>query len=133
MLHSRAVHAADDRQQAAQKQEAVECRERREGSKGTSPGSQRAFPGLQELRGRWNGTFQAYGGGGGAANVDFNVRGQDWRWGAYVMDQVGKLLLPGSQLPALVTVQKDMCRVGPFMIFAHLRLRCMAHWTQKQL
>ena len=31
--------------------------------------------------------MQAYGGGGGATNVDFNVRGQSWQWGDYALDQ----------------------------------------------
>lgn len=43
---------------------------------------------LQDLRGQWSGNVQAYGGGGGATNVDFNVRGQDWHWGDYGLDQV---------------------------------------------
>ena len=47
------------------------------------------MPGLQDVRGAWHGSFQAYGGGGGAASVDFNLKGQDWRWGAYALDQVG--------------------------------------------
>ncbi len=51
-------------------------------------GSRQALPGLQDLKGQWNGTFQAYGGGGGAANVDFNMRGQDWTWGEYFLDKV---------------------------------------------
>jgi hypothetical protein len=55
---------------------------------GTHAGSRVALPGLQDLKGQWNGTFQAYGGGGGAANVDFNMRGQDWTWGEFSLDQV---------------------------------------------
>ena len=51
-------------------------------------GSRTALPGLQDLKGHWDGTFQAYGGGGGAANVDFNMRGQDWTWGDYFLDKV---------------------------------------------
>lgn len=51
-------------------------------------GSRPGLPGLQDLKGHWNGTFQAYGGGGGAANVDFNMRGQDWTWGEYFLDKV---------------------------------------------
>ena len=50
--------------------------------------SRQTLPGLQDLKGHWNGTFQAYGGGGGAANVDFKLFGQDWKWGEYGMDQV---------------------------------------------
>ena len=46
------------------------------------------LPGLQDVRGGWHGSFQAYGGGGGAASVDFNLKGQNWRWGAYALDQV---------------------------------------------
>jgi len=41
------------------------------------------LPGLQDLRGHWSGAFQAYGGGGGATAVDFNLRGREWQWGAY--------------------------------------------------
>lgn len=51
--------------------------------------SQRStLPGLQDLKGQWSGGVQAYGGGGGATNVDFNVRGQSWQWGDYALDQV---------------------------------------------
>lgn len=50
--------------------------------------SQRStLPGLQDLKGQWSGGVQAYGGGGGATNVDFNVRGQSWQWGDYALDQ----------------------------------------------
>ena len=35
--------------------------------------------------------MQAYGGGGGATNVDFNVRGQSWQWGDYALDQARPL------------------------------------------
>lgn len=54
----------------------------------TGASSRASLPGLQDLKGHWNGTFQAYGGGGGAANVDFDLRGQDWKWGDYALDQV---------------------------------------------
>jgi hypothetical protein len=46
-----------------------------------------ALPGLQELRGQWSGGVQAYGGGGGATNVDFNLRGAEWQWGDCALDQ----------------------------------------------
>lgn len=55
---------------------------------GRKAGSRQGLPGLQDLKGQWNGTFQAYGGGGGAANVDFNMKGQDWIWGEYFLDKV---------------------------------------------
>jgi len=45
------------------------------------------LPGLQDLRGHWSGAFQAYGGGGGATAVDFNLRGREWQWGAYELSQ----------------------------------------------
>ena len=31
---------------------------------------------------------QAYGGGGGATSVDFDLKGQAWEWGDYGLDQV---------------------------------------------
>ena len=49
--------------------------------------SRSALSGLQDLKGQWSGSAQAYGGGGGATNVDFNVRGQSWQWGDYALDQ----------------------------------------------
>ena len=56
----------------------------------SSKGSPRnALPGLQDLRGRWNGSLQAYGGGGGATNLEFDVKGGSWQWGEYCLDQVG--------------------------------------------
>lgn len=63
-----------------------------EGTADTSPGkgstARGSVPGLQDLKGSWSGAFQAYGGGGGAANTDFDVKGADWQWGNYRMDQV---------------------------------------------
>ena len=32
--------------------------------------------------------LQAYGGGGGATSVDFDLKGQAWEWGDYGLDQV---------------------------------------------
>lgn len=67
----------------------------------SASGSRPSLPGLQDLKGHWNGTFQAYGGGGGAANVDFNMRGHEWRWGDYSLDQVvtNPSCLHGSEGP----------------------------------
>lgn len=59
------------------------------GRSSKSKPSRQTLPGLQDLKGHWNGTFQAYGGGGGAANVDFKLFGQEWKWGDYGMDQAG--------------------------------------------
>ncbi|KAK9862508.1 hypothetical protein WJX84_009406 [Apatococcus fuscideae] len=53
----------------------------------TAASSNGAMPGLQDLRGQWSGSCQAYGGGGGATNVDFNLRGNTWSWGDYRLDQ----------------------------------------------
>ena len=45
------------------------------------------LPGPQDLRGQWSGSFQAYGGGGGATSCDFDLRGQSWQWGSsYALD-----------------------------------------------
>ncbi len=55
---------------------------------GKGPSARGNVPGLQDLKGSWSGAFQAYGGGGGAANADFDVKGADWQWGNYRMDQV---------------------------------------------
>ena len=55
---------------------------------GKGPSARGNVPGLQDLKGSWSGAFQAYGGGGGAANTDFDVKGADWQWGNYRMDQV---------------------------------------------
>lgn len=71
------------------------------GSAEASPGktsSRGSVPGLQDLKGSWSGGFQAYGGGGGAANTDFDVKGSDWQWGNYRMDQV-RQQHPASALP----------------------------------
>lgn len=66
------------------------------GASGASPGGKDngrsstaglQLPGLQDLRGQWSGSFQAYGGGGGATSCDFDVRGQAWQWGSsYALD-----------------------------------------------
>lgn len=53
----------------------------------STPASNGAMPGLQDLRGQWSGSCQAYGGGGGATNVDFNLQGSTWSWGDFRLDQ----------------------------------------------
>lgn len=40
--------------------------------------------GWQDVKGNWSGSLRAYGGGGGASNVDFDIEGQDWQ---YPLDQ----------------------------------------------
>ena len=58
------------------------------GGQGGGGGAARGpLPGLQDLRGQWSGAIQAYGGGGGATAVEFNLRGRDWHWGVYELDQ----------------------------------------------
>lgn len=61
------------------------------GSGGGGPGTgggRGGLRGLQDVRGEWRGSVQAYGGGGGATSVDFDLRGQAWEWGDYGLDQV---------------------------------------------
>ncbi|KAK9840821.1 hypothetical protein WJX81_007219 [Elliptochloris bilobata] len=58
------------------------------GQTGGSGAARGPLPGLQDLRGQWSGAIQAYGGGGGATAVEFNLRGRDWHWGAYELDQM---------------------------------------------
>ena len=88
-----------------------------EGSAETSPGkgsSRGSVPGLQDLKGSWSGAFQAYGGGGGAANTDFDVKGADWQWGNYRMDQVSLavvLLKPAMPCPDLSQLKACLCMV----------------------
>jgi len=75
---------------AAQVEGAAAARRRKKGrlaparpkqaARATAPASA-ATPGLQDLRGGWAGTVQAYGGGRGATAADFNLRGANWRWG----------------------------------------------------
>lgn len=66
-------------------------------SPGAGGGRAAALPGLQDVRGQWKGSWEAYGGGGGATSVEFGVRGEDWEWGDYGLDKVpqprGVLLL----------------------------------------
>jgi hypothetical protein len=47
-----------------------------------------ALPALQELRGSWGGSVQAYGGAGGSTAVDFHVKGSNWQWGEWTLDHV---------------------------------------------
>ena len=56
------------------------------GQKDVGRGSGLQLPGLQDVRGQWGGSIQAYGGGGGATSCDFDVKGQTWQWGAYSLD-----------------------------------------------
>lgn len=44
------------------------------------------FPALQTCRGFWKGSIQAFGGGDGATSCDFDLRGQNWQWGAATLD-----------------------------------------------
>lgn len=46
------------------------------------------LPGLAELKGKWKGTLEATGGGKGDTTADFDLRGEDWEWGAYRTQRV---------------------------------------------
>ncbi|CAG9460725.1 unnamed protein product [Pedinophyceae sp. YPF-701] len=55
------------------------------GAAASAPSGPRpALPGLQDLRGRWRGVIQAYGGGSSnAVAVDFDLGGEHMVWGEY--------------------------------------------------
>ena len=55
---------------------------------GSTTSSQLHVPGLQDLRGQWSGSVQAFGGGGGATSCDFDIRGQAWQWGSHGLDSL---------------------------------------------
>ena len=55
---------------------------------GQGSGTRTAAPVHQDVKGTWTGSLQAYGGGGGASNVDFDVEGTGWQWAEYKTDQV---------------------------------------------
>ncbi|KAL9679738.1 hypothetical protein QQ045_017604 [Rhodiola kirilowii] len=42
-----------------------------------------SLPGLAELKGRWQGSLDASGGGNGDTVADFDFHGEDWEWGTY--------------------------------------------------
>ncbi|XP_010254207.1 PREDICTED: uncharacterized protein LOC104595255 isoform X2 [Nelumbo nucifera] len=46
------------------------------------------LPGLAELKGRWNGSLDASGGGNGDTMADFDFHGEDWEWGTYKTQRV---------------------------------------------
>ncbi|RZR85409.1 hypothetical protein BHM03_00012384 [Ensete ventricosum] len=46
------------------------------------------LPGLAELRGRWNGSLDASGGGNGDTMADFDFHGEDWEWGNYKTQRI---------------------------------------------
>lgn len=50
-------------------------------------GPSAALPDIQSLRGHWSGTLQAFGGGGGASTLNFNLKGDSWKWGEYEVDE----------------------------------------------
>lgn len=58
-----------------------------EGTSETKSESTTVFPGIQSLKGRWHGTLQAFGGGGGASTLNFNLKGHSWKWGEYELDE----------------------------------------------
>ena len=56
---------------------------RQDGGRG---GAGMQLPGLQDIRGQWSGSIQAYGGGSSATSCDFDMKGQSWQWGTYALD-----------------------------------------------
>lgn len=56
---------------------------RQDGARG---GAGMQLPGLQDIRGQWSGSIQAYGGGSSATSCDFDMKGQSWQWGTYALD-----------------------------------------------
>lgn len=46
------------------------------------------LPGLAELKGHWNGSLDASGGGNGDTMADFDFHGEDWEWGTYKTQRV---------------------------------------------
>ncbi|XP_068647537.1 protein TIC236, chloroplastic [Aristolochia californica] len=46
------------------------------------------LPGLAELKGRWNGSLDASGGGNGDTLAEFIFHGEDWEWGSYRTQRV---------------------------------------------
>ena len=46
------------------------------------------MPSFQDVHGHWNGSIQAFGGGGGATSCEFDVRGSEWQWGQASLDTV---------------------------------------------
>jgi hypothetical protein len=57
---------------------------------GSKAGARKASTrlGLQDLRGEWKGNMQAYGSTGGAMVAEFDVKGEDWQWGSYCLENV---------------------------------------------
>jgi len=55
-------------------------------SSGGSSGAAVSLPGLQELRGGWEGSVTAVGGGNVEPRVEFDLKGAGWRWGDYTLD-----------------------------------------------
>ncbi|XP_047319801.1 protein TIC236, chloroplastic [Impatiens glandulifera] len=52
-----------------------------------------SLPGLSELKGRWNGNFDASGGGNGDTMAEFDFHGDEWEWGTY---KTQRLLASGA-------------------------------------
>jgi hypothetical protein len=53
---------------------------------GGAAGGEPPLPGLQELRGGWEGSVTAVGGAGAQPRVEFDIKGAGWRWGSYILD-----------------------------------------------
>ncbi|CAN0906968.1 Protein TIC236, chloroplastic [Linum grandiflorum] len=47
-----------------------------------------SLPGLAELKGHWQGSLEASGGGNGDTMAGFDFRGEDWEWGTYKTQRV---------------------------------------------
>ena len=89
------------------------------------------MPGLQDLRGQWSGSCQAYGGGGGATNVDFNLRGNTWSWGDFRLDQA---IAKGScHSEEGVQIEEFCLRAGTISLSADFLQLNIGIWTCKGL
>ncbi len=99
----------------------------------TGGGRGAALPGLQDVRGHWKGSWEAYGGGGGATSVEFGVRGENWEWGDYGLDKV----TPSAATPALSrnahASQRARCQRACRALQPPMWHRHMEHWRQGAL
>ena len=80
-----------------------------EAARGQGSGTRAAAPVHQDVKGTWTGSLEAYGGGGGASNVDFNVKGTGWQWAEYKTDQVSCAVLCCAVLSCAVLLWQQFC------------------------
>eukprot|EP00798_Chlamydomonas_sp_ICE-L_P032214 gene32214-16772_t len=80
------------------------------------------MPGLQDLQGEWKGRIQAFGDAEGATSVDFDLKGEDWKWGQYQVDSL--VAIGSADMNDGVLLDELSMAAGPARLHAQGSLMC---------